>query len=164
MNPDKLNAIAQLLMALAAIVGPLSAAYIARLRARERKECRARGEDTEGDPKIAGAGPLVLLVFGGALLAYLLAQHPELARLPPVMERDELANGSIAVKYCASSEDCAGGTCERGQCVYPKESKPQTGRRRPRVVTELPDGTQCADCPNLPWMISGVAVGGMMRP
>ncbi len=116
---------------LSVIIASLSAAYGMRTKANLAKAAIDRGVDPRSLPDI-GAKPLLLLILGGALLAYLFAQHPEIAqRVLPPANSAEFASGSGSAKcapsapvspqplsatYCTKASDCASGCCDRGSC------------------------------------------------
>lgn len=162
MNPEKLAALTQLLLAFAAVAAPITGAYIATLRYRLNRARLERGEAPEKVPDIVGpAAPLILLLFGGALLGYLLAQHPGLARLP-LPAADAAAQAKVGppagVTYCTRASDCGSGcSCDRGQCRCsadrPKTQPPQ--RQHPRLVADL-SLWPLGDCLALPQMMTAI--------
>lgn len=156
MTLEIIKALTELVLAMAAFVGPPSAAYVAHIRRQERKEARARGE-TPAEAPLSGAGPVVLLVLAGAAWAYLLAQQPQLARLLPALEQMEFAKAApLGRDLCAKDSECGTGcSCNKGRCVC-SSAKPQPfERQHPRKVASL-NGT-IGDCLPTPWHVSMIS-------
>jgi len=130
---------------LSVIVTSLVAWYGMRARARQNEQAIARGIDPKSLPDI-NPRPLLLLIAGGALLAYLFARHPEMAqRVLPVADSAELASAmpSPSAASCTSAADCARGCqCTGGQCTPCSAAKPKPQpvqktkpRYQPQVAT-----------------------------
>lgn len=131
------------------------AAHVAEL-AKAPENVRAVIEQHEPDPP-PGFGPLALVLAGGALASLLAgAARGELQLARRLVAQDELQASSV--KYCTSNSDCTDGTCENGQCVPAKQSKPNAERRRPRVVAGLQDGALCTGCDDTPLVTTPVPI------
>jgi hypothetical protein len=106
-----------------------------------------------------GVRPLLLFAVGGALLAYLFAQHPEMALRPIEALPEALASAmpTPSLATCTTASDCRTGCqCTGGQCTPCSAAKPKPvppQKNKPRLVATL-DGEICADCLALPQMLT----------
>jgi hypothetical protein len=163
MNPEKINALGQVLVPLATIVTAICGAYAMRVKLR-LAELRAQRDQRLERDRLAEIAPLAFLVLLGAAWANLFSQNPQLARMLPAFDPDAFAAaapGPLSAASCKSASECATGCkCTGGECTpcsARKPVQPPPQKSKPRLVATIGEGTLCADCMRLPQMITSIA-------
>jgi hypothetical protein len=154
-NPDKLNQLTQFLFALGTVVGPICAYLVARMGKKKPVE-----EPEEDSKPIVRVGPVVILALAASAWLYLFTKNPELAQVTPLRLLEPAAMAKVGPgpleKACAGVNDCPSGcACQGMQCKCSAD-RPRSQPRPRKPIASL-DGTVCADCVSLPWMLTALA-------
>jgi hypothetical protein len=163
MSVDHLRTLSELIALALATVTAVRSGWGMWLRYRQNIEIIKAGGDPKSLPPLDERPLLWAAIFAGAL-AYLFAQHPQVAqRLLPSESAEITASAmpSPSAASCTSASDCRSGcACTGGQCTpcsaLEKKPKTQPPQKKPRLVASM-DGALCADCLRFPQFTTAIA-------